>query len=422
MMWSKTAALAGFALSGVLVTATAQPSGGNLSRVLPETVGVSSQRLELVSEMLRQHVDDGRVAGLVAGMLHEGKLVYLESMGWQVLSESPMRDDSLFQIRSMSKPMTAVAALQLIERGELGLDDPVAKYIPSFDSVRVFSDPVAQDFAATRAPSRAITVADLLKNTAGLSHRFSALYRENGVRSRGDTLAELSDKVAAVPLIGDPGEQWVYSISLTVLGRVVEVVSGMAFDEYLAQEMFAPLGLADTGFFVPPESQSRLARAYAVGSEGLQLVPPMVIPITDDPPLKEGAAGIVSSAPDYLRFLQMLLNGGELEGARVLQGETVAAMTRNQIEPRLMPFGTNPAQPMLDRGWGYGVAVVVDAEKSAYATHNGEFGWSGSLGTFAWADPVTNTALVLMLQVQPAGAHALAQKFKALAAQAIIEK
>jgi CubicO group peptidase (beta-lactamase class C family) len=286
----------------------------------------------------------------------------------------------------------------------------------------VFSDPVAQDFAATRAPSRAITVADLLKNTAGLSHRFSALYRENGVRSRGDTLAELSDKVAAVPLIGDPGEQWVYSISLTVLGRVVEVVSGMAFDEYLAQEMFAPLGLADTGFFVPPESQSRLARAYAVGSEGLQLVPPMVIPITDDPPLKEGAAGIVSSAPDYLRFLQMLLNGGELEGARVLQGETVAAMTRNQIEPRLMPFGTNPAQPMLDRGWGYGVAVVVDAEKSAYATHNGEFGWSGSLGTFAWADPVTNTALVLMLQVQPAGAHALAQKFKALAAQAIIEK
>ena len=422
MMWSKTAALAGFALSGVLVTATAQPSGGNLSRVLPETVGVSSQRLELVSEMLRQHVDDGRVAGLVAGMLHEGKLVYLESMGWQVLSESPMRDDSLFQIRSMSKPMTAVAALQLIERGELGLDDPVAKYIPSFDSVRVFSDPVAQDFAATRAPSRAITVADLLKNTAGLSHRFSALYRENGVRSRGDTLAELSDKVAAVPLIGDPGEQWVYSISLTVLGRVVEVVSGMAFDEYLAQEMFAPLGLADTGFFVPPESQSRLARAYAVGSEGLQLVPPMVIPITDDPPLKEGAAGIVSSAPDYLRFLQMLLNGGELEGARVLQGETVAAMTRNQIEPRLMPFGTNPAQPMLDRGWGYGVAVVVDAEKSAYATHNGECGWSGSLGTFAWADPVTNTALVLMLQVQPAGAHALAQKFKALAAQAIIEK
>lgn len=422
MMWSKTAALAGFALSGVLVTATAQPSGGNLSRVLPETVGVSSQRLELVSEMLRQHVDDGRVAGLVAGMLHEGKLVYLESMGWQVLSESPMRDDSLFQIRSMSKPMTAVAALQLIERGELGLDDPVAKYIPSFDSVRVFSDPVAQDFAATRAPSRAITVADLLKNTAGLSHRFSSLYRENGVRSRGDTLAELSDKVAAVPLIGDPGEQWVYSISLTVLGRVVEVVSGMAFDEYLAQEMFAPLGLADTGFFVPPESQSRLARAYAVGSEGLQLVPPMAIPITDDPPLKEGAAGIVSSAPDYLRFLQMLLNGGELEGARVLQGETVAAMTRNQIEPRLMPFGTNPAQPMLDRGWGYGVAVVVNAEKSAYATHNGEFGWSGSLGTFAWADPVTNTALVLMLQVQPAGAHALAQKFKALAAQAIIEK
>jgi CubicO group peptidase (beta-lactamase class C family) len=147
----------------------------------------------------------------------------------------------------------------------------------------------------------------------------------------------------------------------------------------------------------------------------------MAVPITVDPPLKEGAAGLVSSVPDYLKFLQMLLNEGEIEGERILSAATVDAMTSNQIEPRLMPFGTNPATPMLDRGWGYGLAVVVDADKSAVATHVGEFGWSGSLGTFAWADPTTQTAYVLMLQIQPAGAHALAQQFKTLAAAAVLE-
>lgn len=401
----------------------AAPDGG-LERGGPEELGFSAARLALVHEMLEQHVEDGRVAGLVAGVARHGKIVYLESMGWShIEQENLMLENSLFQIRSMSKPITAVAAMQLVEQGKMKLDDPVSKYMPSFAEMQVFLDPVAADFNETRPADREMTIEDLLLNTAGLSHRFGALYRQNEVRSRADTLAELVEKVAMVPLIGDPGEQWVYSISITVLGRVIELVSGQGFDDYLNEHVYGPLKMPDTAFYVPEGKAERLARAYRVSSEdrSLSLLPPMNIPITEDPPLLEGAAGIVSSVPDYLRLLQALLNGGELDGERILQASTVAAMTQNHIPEALMPFGTNPNNPMLDRGWGYGMAVVVDESMSAYGTNNGEFGWSGSLGTFSWADPVSGTSVVIMLQIQPAGAYNIASKFKAMVHQSMID-
>ena len=374
--------------------------------------------------MLAQHVEDGRVAGLVAGVARYGKIVYLESIGWnQIEQENLMVKNSLFQIRSMSKPITAVAAMQLVEQGKMKLDDPVSKYIPSFAEMKVFLDPAAADFNQTRPADREIKIEDLLLNTAGLSHRFGALYRQNEVRSRGDTLEELVEKVATVPLIGDPGEQWVYSISITVLGRIIELVSGQKFDDYLNEHVYDPLEMTDTAFFVPEEKAGRLAHAYRVSPENRSLsqVPQMAIPITQDPPLLEGAAGIVSSVPDYLRFLQALLNGGELDGERILQTGTVEVMTQNHIPEALMPFGTNPNNPMLDRGWGYGMAVVVDETLSAYGTSNGEFGWSGSLGTFSWADPVSGTSVVIMLQIQPSGAYNIASKFKAMVHQSMVD-
>lgn len=413
-----------FACMTLLATASVAAPQDGFEKAQPEELGFSEARLDLLHQMLAQHVDDGRVAGLVAGVARHGKLVYLESMGWNdVEKEIGIRDDSLFQIRSMSKPITAVAAMQLVEKGRMSLADPVSKYIPSFANARVFLDPADPDFSQTRASRREMTIEDLLLNTAGLSHRFGALYRQNEVRSRADTLAELVEKVSAVPLIGDPGEQWVYSISITVLGRVVELVSGQAFDDYLHDHIYQPLQMRDTSFFVPEEKVDRLARAYRVSPDdrSLSLVPEMEIPITQDPPLLEGAAGIVSTVPDYLRFLQALINGGELEGARILSPNTALAMTRNQVDESLMPFGTNPSNPMLDRGWGYGMAVVVDATQSAYGTNTGEFGWSGSLGTFSWADPVSGTSAVIMLQVQPAGAYNIASKFKALVHQSMID-
>lgn len=407
-----------------LSTASLAAPDGGLGRGSPEEQGFSAARLALVHEMLMQHVEDGRVAGLVAGVARHGKVVYLESMGWnQIEQGNAMLENSLFQIRSMSKPITAVAAMQLVEQGKMKLDDPVSKYIPSFAKMQVFLDPAEPDFTQTRPSEREMTIEDLLLNTAGLSHRFGALYRENDIRSRGDTLEELVEKVATVPLIGDPGEQWVYSISITVLGRVIELVSGQKFDDYLNEHVTAPLQMTDTAFYVPDEKVERLARAYRVSSEdrSLSLLPQMNIPITQDPPLLEGAAGIVSTVPDYLRFLQALLNGGELDEKRILQTGTVQAMTQNHIPEELMPFGTNPNKPMLDRGWGYGMAVVVDEKMSAYGTNNGEFGWSGSLGTFAWADPVSGTSVVIMLQIQPSGAYNIASKFKAMVHQSMVD-
>ena len=350
--------------------------------VSPESVGVSSQRLALVDSMLQQHVHDGRVPGLVAGVSRHGKLVFLKSYGWQdIENKLPMQEDSIFQIRSMSKPITAVAVLQLIDQGKLKLSDPVANYIPSFAAVRVFNNPETQDLHDTRPPSRAITIEDLLLNTAGLSHRFSSLYRDNQVRSRADSLETLVDKVASIPLIGDPGEQWVYSISITVLGRIVEIVSGQTFDSYLEQHLFNPLAMTDTGFYVKPHQQARLAKAYAAATsnEPLKLLPPMDLPITEKPPLMEGAAGLVSTVPDYLRFLEALLNKGELNGSRILSSESVIAATTNQVANRLLPIGTNPNAPMLDRGWGYGISVVIDASKSPYGVNNGEFAWEAHL-------------------------------------------
>ncbi len=394
-----------------------------LPRAVAEDVGISTSRLALMDRVLRQHVQDAHVAGLVAGVVRHGKIVYLESMGWQDIEQAAaMRDDSLFQIRSMTKPITSLAVMQLVEAGLLRLEDPVSAYIPSFADVRVFVSPADPDTSALRNPSRAVTIEDLLLNIGGISHRFGALYRSRDVRSRSDTLEQFVEKVAAVPLMGDPGSVWIYSESATVLGRVVELVSGQKFDAYLQQHVFTPLGMPDTGFYVPADKLDRLARLYRAPSaaQGLLRAPEMTVPITTNPALLEGSAGLVSTVPDYLRFLQSFLNSGELEGQRVLSPSSVQEMTRNHIAAQLLPIGLAPGNPMLDLGWGYGFAVVIDPSKSDYAMNMGEFGWNGSLGTFSWADPLSGTIAVLMLQIEPSNAYSLSAQFKALVAQALI--
>lgn len=395
----------------------------SLPHAVAEQVGMSSSRLALLDSVLRQHVQDGHVAGLVAGVVRHGKIVYLESMGWQDIEQaSSMRVDSLFQIRSMTKPITSLAVMQLIEAGVLRLDDPVSLYIPSFADVQVFVSPEDPEQSALRPPSRALTIADLLLNVGGISHRFGSLYTSRGVRSRSDTLEQLAAKVAAVPLMNDPGSAWIYSESATLLGRVVEIVSGQSFDAYLQQHIFDPLRMPDTGFYVPATKLDRLARLYRAPSGGKELVraPEMAVPITTNPALLEGSAGLVSTVPDYLRFLQSFLNSGELEGRRVLSPSLVKEMTRNHIAADLLPIALSPNNPMFDLGWGYGFSVVIDPSKSDYAVNMGEFGWSGSLGTFSWADPVSGTIAVLMLQIEPSSAYSLSAQFKALVAQALI--
>lgn len=419
-----TAALLWFAVAGIFPhAATAQPDDG-LPAGDAEEAGLSPARLQLLDTMLDQHVEDGRVPGLVAAVARHGRLVYLKAAGWQTLDDrQPMQGASLFQIRSMSKPITAVAVMQLWEQGLLRLDDPVAAYIPAFADPVVLEEP--DDMAsATRRASRPLTIEDLLLHRGGLSHRFSPLYRDNGVRSRDDTLEELVEKVAAQPLIADPGTIWNYSISTTVLGRIVEIVSGQRFDTYLDEHVFRPLGMADTGFHVPPESIDRLARAYQLAmqpGQTMQRLPEMSVPITEPPALLEGAAGMVSSAPDYLRFLQAMLNGGTLDGVRILQPETVRLLTTNQLDGALRPLRLS-GRELPGLGWGYGFSVVMEPERSRYGVNRGEFGWNGSLGTFSWADPETGTIALLLMQISPSGAWALAEKFKSLVHVSVVDE
>lgn len=428
---SKVLALIVFALATAPTHAAENTS---LVRAEPESVGISSARLQLLDTMLRQHVDDGRVAGLVAGVARHGRIVYLEAMGSQVLGSkagaegaqaaTPMREDSIFQIRSNTKAITSLAVMQLIEAGRLSLDDPVSTYIPSFADMVVFTNPDDPDNSPTRAPSRAVTIKDLLLNSGGLSHRDGALYQSRAVRSRAEPLEVLVEKIAAVPLMGDPGTRWIYSESTSVLSRVVEIVSGQRFDDYLKEHVLQPLSMPDTAFHVPPEKVDRLARIYEVprGGGALVRVPEMDVPITAQPALLEGSAGLVSTVPDYMRFMQSFLDGGILDGQRVLSEPLIAEMTRNHIPVELLPIGMSPQNPMLDVGWGYGFTVVIDEAKSAYGVNNDEFGWSGSLGTYVWADPQTDMVAIIMLQIAPASAHRLPQKFKALVSQTPIDE
>ncbi|MES3007691.1 MAG: serine hydrolase domain-containing protein [Pseudomonadota bacterium] len=418
----------------LLATSLHAAENTSLVRAEPESVGISSARLRLLDTMLRQHVDDGRVAGLVAGVARHGRIVYLEAMGSQVLGSqagaegaqtaTPMREDSIFQIRSNTKAVTSLAVMQLIEADRIGLDEPVSAYIPSFADMVVFSNPDDPENSPTRAPSRAVTIKDLLLNIGGLSHRDGALYQSRGVRSRAEPLDVLVEKIAAVPLMSDPGTRWIYSESTSVLGRIVEIVSGQRFDDYLNEHVLRPLRMPDTAFHVPPEKVDRLARIYQMprGGGALARVPEMDVPITTQPALLEGSAGMVSTVPDYLRFLQTFLDGGVLDGQRVLSEALIAEMTRNHIPSALLPIGLSPQNPMLDVGWGYGFTVVIDEAKSAYGVNNGEFGWSGSLGTYAWADPETDMVAIIMLQITPASAYSLPQKFKALVSQTPIDE
>jgi len=255
-----------FLISASSILVAAPPSGLPLAE--PGDPGINESNLREISDLLQQLIDDGSVAGMVAGVARQGKVVYLESRGWQdIESQQSMQESSIFQIRSMSKPITAVAAMQLVEQGKMALSDPVSKYIPRFGYMFVLINPDEPFLSAERKPSREITIEDLLLNTSGLSHRNSPFYQQRRVRSRGDSLAQLSNKVAGVPLIGDPGAQFQYSISLTIVGRIIEIVSGQGFDAYLQENIFDPLDMADTGFYIPEEKTDRMARIYLAPAE-----------------------------------------------------------------------------------------------------------------------------------------------------------
>jgi CubicO group peptidase (beta-lactamase class C family) len=392
-----------------LAPLTAQKS---LPRAASETVGLSGERLRDAADLLQQFVKDGKIAGAVAAVARRGQLAWLEAAGVQDLeTRSPMSARSLFRIYSMTKPVTAVAVMMLHEDGRFRLTDPVARYLPAFKNVTVATE------GGTRPPTRDMTIEDLLLHTSGLNHRTSEVYRRAQVRSRSMTLDTFMDNITRVPLMEDPGTRFRYSEATTVLGRLVEIWSGKPFDVFLNERLFGPLAMNDTMFWVPADSRARLTTVYAPGAApGLTPIELETLPFTERPTLIEGAVGLVSTVPDYLRFCQMLLNGGALEGTRVLKAETVARMTANGLPESILAARGGAM------GWGLAnVNVVLSAAAGASPANRGEYGWDGTAGTIFWVDPSTQMITVLMTQSSPANPDSIRQRFKTIVQRAVIE-
>lgn len=384
-------------------------------------LGFSEERLDRIRRVLRDHVDHERIAGVVALLARRGKVAFFESYGERDLERAePMTDDTIFRIASMSKPITSVAVLMLYEQGHFLLDDPVSLHLPELGALEVA---VEQDAAAdleTVPAQREMTIQDLLRHTSGLTYGFFSdsrvdqLYLEQGVLSRDATIAETVSKVAALPLKHQPGSTWEYSISVDVLGRLVEVVSGLPFDRFLEEQIFTPLGMDDTGFHVPKSALPRVAVNYQWKDE--QLVPAEVNPVESfEVPTTyfSGGGGLVSTAADYYRFCQMLLNGGELGGRRLLGRKTVEWMTSDHLGE--IEFAQRPGY-----GFGLGFAIRTDVGLAVVPGSLGEFNWGGAYGTSFWIDPAEDFIGIFMIQLRPAP-RAYRQQFKGLAYQAIVD-
>lgn len=410
---------AGICVFGLLSSSVYSQSFETIS---PESVGVSSEGLSRATERLQSHIDQGHIAGAVAAVLKDGKLVYLEALGQQdIASDTPMPEDALFRIYSMTRPVSSLAAMILWEEGKFQLDDPISQYLPQFAEQQVFQNPNAPDMDETRPREGDIVVADLMRHTSGLGSRNSAIYRQEVVRLRSITLEQMTDNAARVPLFDDPGTRFRYGISATILGRLVEVWSGQPYDQFLKERVFAPLGMTDTVFWADPSRVDRLATLYRPDDNGvLQIHQIEDIPFTEQAPLIEGGVGLLSTTLDFARFSQLFLNGGEINGQRILKPETIELMMENSIADELLPISRGGY--MAASGWTLGgFAYALQPENYDHTVSQGEVWWDGSAGTRFWIDPVNNMVTVIMAQVSPASGNGFREDFKNLVYEALLD-
>lgn len=408
-------------LVGACAIATTQSFAAESSDA--ERAGFSSEGLAAVTERLQQHIDDGEIAGVVAAVARDGRLVYQVALGKQDIEHDvDMSEDSLFRIYSMAREITSVAALTLYDQGAFDFDDPVSKYLPEFADQRVLIDPNSTDLGATRARVGEMSIAHLLTHTSGLGSRSSALYRENNVRDRSATLDEMVAKAASVPLFQDPGTQFRYGIHATIVGKLIEIWSGQPFEDYLQEALLAPLGMDSTLFWAEGENQRRLAQLYRPTEGELRPYAIESVPWTQRPALIEGGVGLLSSVPDYLRFAQMVLDRGRLpNGERLLSEETGALLYANAVPEAAMPIGSE--RYWLGSGWSLGgFNVVLDPTTYAYPVSEGTIWWDGSAGTRFFIDPVQGTVLVIMAQVSPSNGGGFRENFSRLVDAALIER
>jgi CubicO group peptidase (beta-lactamase class C family) len=363
----------------------------------PEEVGLSPFRLGKLSEVLRAQVERGHIPGAVAIVSRNGKLAYHESFGVRDPNgREPMPKEAIFRIYSMTKAIVSVATMMLWEEGKLLLNEPVSKYIPAFAGQKV----LVQRNGTTDhvALERESTIQDLLRHTSGLTYEFRGAgpvhkaYMEAKIYRRGQTNADQAEMLGKLPLLHQPGTRWEYSRSTDVLGRLVEVISGQSLGEFLSARILQPLGMADSGFSVPEAQQGRIAEAFAKDPEGGTDV--QLIEVRQKPSFESGGGGMVATTLDYARFLQMMLNGGTVDGARLLARPTVALMTSDHLGP------VTGSPDLLTPGYGFGLgfAVRMHAGIAPMPGAVGQYYWSGAAGTTFWVDPAERLLAVLMIQ------------------------
>ncbi|MFB7509572.1 serine hydrolase domain-containing protein, partial [Streptomyces broussonetiae] len=365
----------------------------------PGEAGLDAKALDRLDRCFADHVDAGRLPGFLLALARGGRVAHLTTYGRRdVAAGLPVTPDTLWRIYSMTKPVTAVAVLQLMEEGRLGLDDPLERHLPAFADLRVYEGGSGAGMR-TRPAAGPVLLRHLLTHTAGLTfgfyhtHPVDGRYRESGLEysvPRGADLAETVEVYARMPLQFEPGTQWNYSVASNVLGRVIEVVSGQPLDAFFAERILGPLGMTDTGFHVTAEQAPRLAELYGERDEG-GIAPVPGLPVHGRPRCLSGSGGLVSSAYDFHRFMEMLRRGGELDGVRLLSADSVTLMTGNRLPGGavLRAFGSPVHQEPGNDGLGFGfnVSVVVDPSRTLAPSSLGAYGWTGVATTAFWVDP-----------------------------------
>jgi len=404
--------------------------------------GLDATRLERIDDHInRNYIAPGKIAGCQIAINRRGHQAYFKSFGNMDRERSrPMADDTIFRIYSMSKPITSVALMQLYEKGYFQLNDPVSRFVPEWKNHRVWVSGSGADMK-TEAPHRPASMRDMLCHTGGITygaalvalgapddgHPVDKAYAEKGVRrGRDETLRDFVKKLGEVPLRFQPGERWLYSFSTDVCGALVEIISGQPFDQYLKENLFEPLGMVDTAFYVPPEKAQRLAANYRrAPDKSLQLIDdPTSSDYLKNPVFFSGGGGLVGTSADYMRFCEMLRRGGELDGARILGPRTVELMHRNHLKDgqdlTQMALGSFSETANEGVGFGLGFASVLDAVTSG-SINAGDYYWGGAASTIFWVDPKEELSVVFMTQLMPSGAFNFRGQLKNIIYSAIVD-
>jgi len=405
----------------------------SLPLVKPEQVGLSPERLDRVGQLLKKEIEQGRLPGAVALIARKGQIAYLESFGFRdKASGAPMTNDAIFRIYSMTKPFTSVAAMMLVEEGKIVLTDPISKFLPQLGKLEVSVqkfDPATGTVTYSTVPAeREITVQDLLRHTSGFTYgslatnaRVKELYEKVGVDAVDITNADLIERLAKVPLVHQPGTAFEYSHSTDVLGRLIEVVADTTLAKFFEERIFAPLKMTDSGFYVPKENLDRLAQPLP--TDPATGKPITLLDVTSPPKYEAGGQGAVSTAGDYARFCQMLLNGGHLDGVRLLSRTTVNLMAADHLG-KIVDAAPMPSQLLLGTSgytFGLGFAIRREAGIAGVPGSAGEYTWGGFAGTYFWIDPKEELIGILMLQAPGPARVQYRKLFRQLVYQAIVD-